>query len=425
MGVNVHFDPDKGLISTRDVGEGTVDLKSLGLAKITRALTDPVSSSDSLSGYSIGSRWYNTSSQEEFVCLDATPTAAIWTSTTSGNGLVSGDPQVTLKFQPGGTSSIYVATTWAEVVEFAATKITPWSLIVDYSLGEPRATSTFDFGSYCTFKGEGSAGGYITIADGAQIINPKGLSNFVMICESTTTAGVVLNNGQVFALTELSIVQNLAGATVPAVKVDTQYAIIEIADGSYFYRGEPSVYLMEFTVANGEHNFVTKLDSQGAGSPIPTNSILCTDINTYFYNRHDASGRIPAQSGIAGTFEYFPFDNLTYVGGTITDTQHGVRGGGTQHAVATSGAAGFMSAADKVRVDAAPQKYSANIGDGIATSIVVTHNLGTRDVQVQVYDNSSPWGPIACDAQRTSTNTVTLVFGGAPTTNQYRVVIIG
>ncbi len=420
MGIRVYFDPAKGIVSTSEPGNGSVDISTFGIPKSNSALADPTVSDDTLNGYSIGSRWYNTSSQEEFVCLDSSVGAAVWTSTTSGNGLVSGAPQVTLKFQPGGTSSIYVATTWAEVVEFAATKITPWSLIVDYSLGEPRATSTFDFGSYCTFKG-----GYITIADGVQIINPKGLSNFVMICESTTTAGVVLNNGQVFALTELSIVQNLAGATVPAVKVDTQYAIIEIADGSYFYRGEPSVYLMEFTVANGEHTFVTKLDSQGAGSPIPTNSILCTDINTYFYNRHDASGRIPAQSGIAGTFEYFPFDNLTYVGGTITDTQHGVRGGGTQHAVATSGAAGFMSAADKVRVDAAPQKYSANVGDGIATSIVVTHNLGTRDVQVQVYDNSSPWGPIACDAQRTSTNTVTLVFGGAPTTNQYRVVIIG
>jgi hypothetical protein len=40
------------------------------------------------------------------------------------------------------------------------------------------------------------------------------------------------------------------------------------------------------------------------------------------------------------------------VGVLATDAQHGVRGGGTQHAVATPSVAGFMSAADKVKLDA-------------------------------------------------------------------------
>jgi hypothetical protein len=39
------------------------------------------------------------------------------------------------------------------------------------------------------------------------------------------------------------------------------------------------------------------------------------------------------------------------IGILASDAQHGVRGGGTQHAVATSGAPGFMSAADKVKLD--------------------------------------------------------------------------
>ncbi len=43
--------------------------------------------------------------------------------------------------------------------------------------------------------------------------------------------------------------------------------------------------------------------------------------------------------------------NDVQVGILATDTQHGVRGGGTQHAVATRSAAGFMAAADKIRVD--------------------------------------------------------------------------
>lgn len=37
--------------------------------------------------------------------------------------------------------------------------------------------------------------------------------------------------------------------------------------------------------------------------------------------------------------------------GVISDAQHGTRGGGTQHAVATTSVAGFMSAADKASVN--------------------------------------------------------------------------
>jgi hypothetical protein len=42
------------------------------------------------------------------------------------------------------------------------------------------------------------------------------------------------------------------------------------------------------------------------------------------------------------------------VGVLATDTQHGSRGGGTQHAAATTSVAGFMAAADKTKLDALP-----------------------------------------------------------------------
>lgn len=45
------------------------------------------------------------------------------------------------------------------------------------------------------------------------------------------------------------------------------------------------------------------------------------------------------------------------VGVLATDAQHGVRGGGTQHAVATTLAAGFMSAADKAKLDGFASSY--------------------------------------------------------------------
>ena len=70
-------------------------------------------------------------------------------------------------------------------------------------------------------------------------------------------------------------------------------------------------------------------------------------------------------------------------------------------------------------------KYAANVGDGSNTSYTVTHNLGTKDVQVTIYDNSSPYAEVIADVQHTSTTAVTVLFSVAPTSNQYRVVVQG
>ena len=71
------------------------------------------------------------------------------------------------------------------------------------------------------------------------------------------------------------------------------------------------------------------------------------------------------------------------------------------------------------------RKYGANVGDGSATSYTITHNLGTKDVNVTVYDNSSPYAEVVVDVQHTSTTAITLLFSVAPTSNQYRVVVQG
>ena len=70
------------------------------------------------------------------------------------------------------------------------------------------------------------------------------------------------------------------------------------------------------------------------------------------------------------------------------------------------------------------KKVSADVGNGTNTSFAVTHNLGTRDIQVQVYDNAT-YDTVEVDVVRTSTNVVTVSFATAPTTNAYRVVVVG
>lgn len=68
-------------------------------------------------------------------------------------------------------------------------------------------------------------------------------------------------------------------------------------------------------------------------------------------------------------------------------------------------------------------KFSGNVGNGTLTSIPVTHGLGTKDVQVSVYEVSSG-NEVIVDITRTSDNVVTLGFAVAPTTNAYRVVVV-
>lgn len=68
--------------------------------------------------------------------------------------------------------------------------------------------------------------------------------------------------------------------------------------------------------------------------------------------------------------------NDIQVGVLATDAQHGVRGGGTQHAVAVpAGAAGFMSGADKTKIDGVAAKAAPAVfvfGNGSITSTTTT-----------------------------------------------------
>ena len=72
--------------------------------------------------------------------------------------------------------------------------------------------------------------------------------------------------------------------------------------------------------------------------------------------------------------------------------------------------------------DITSRSFAASIGDGSNTSYTVTHNLGTKDVIVQLYDTSSN-DTVFADIVRTSTSVVTVSFTSAPTTNDIRVLI--
>ena len=66
--------------------------------------------------------------------------------------------------------------------------------------------------------------------------------------------------------------------------------------------------------------------------------------------------------------------------------------------------------------------YAESIGDGTAVSYVVTHSLGTRDVQVQLYDNST-FDTVYAEVVRTDADKITITTTSAITTNGVRVLI--
>lgn len=114
------------------------------------------------------------------------------------------------------------------------------------------------------------------------------------------------------------------------------------------------------------------------------------------------------------------------LGGGITYTQgNGILISGTT--VSAKGGVGIVVDATGIRVDRSlvPVKYAANVPSG-STSCVLTHNLGSSDVVCQLFDMSgSKPQVIVGEFQITDTNTVTAVFSTAPTSGQYRAVILG
>ena len=104
----------------------------------------------------------------------------------------------------------------------------------------------------------------------------------------------------------------------------------------------------------------------------------------------------------------------TITSGTWTATDIGVSHGGTGASTASAARAnlGVM------------EKVTATIGDGSATSYAITHNRSTTDVMVQVYDASSN-DTVFANVTRNSTSQVTVSFASAPSTNAYKVVVIG
>ena len=114
-------------------------------------------------------------------------------------------------------------------------------------------------------------------------------------------------------------------------------------------------------------------------------------------------------------------DGSTYVNIAVPDSSTTVKG-----IVELATEAESLAGTDTVRAvtpaGLAARSWSGSIGDGSTTAITVTHSLGTRDVIIQLYDNST-YDTVYADVVRTTTNTATITFATAPASNDIRVLV--
>ena len=84
----------------------------------------------------------------------------------------------------------------------------------------------------------------------------------------------------------------------------------------------------------------------------------------------------------------------------------------------------FGAVAGTLQTKTVAVMHTQQIGDGAATSIVVTHNLNNQYAAVHVHDTTTG-EEVFPDITAKAANTATLGFAVAPTSNQYTVTVIG
>ena len=156
----------------------------------------------------------------------------------------------------------------------------------------------------------------------------------------------------------------------PGGDEDLRVDITTISDGQHGARGGGTLHALASVGLAGFMSAADKviLDGLASGS-VPSTRLLTAGAGL------TGGGDLSADrtfNVIAADASIVVNANDLRVGVLQTDAMHGARGGGTQHAAATVAVAGFMSAADKVKLD------------GIATGATVD----TKEVQVSANDTT-------------------------------------
>ena len=204
-----------------------------------------------------------------------------------------------------------------------------------------------------------------------------------------------------------------------AVRADDANVSSEVTAGFFTFVEEGTLY--------GNTGWVLTTDN-----PITLGSTALT------FTQFSGTGTFTAGSGLTLNGTEFSVDvtpssgnsSLTNTGGAVevkVNTSDGLEV--TASGLGINNGTGLTFSSGALVFDTAngygTRKLAFNVGDGTAVSYSVTHSLATRDVSVHVYENASPYAQVEADVEHTDSNNLTIKFAVAPTSNQYRVVVVG
>jgi len=84
----------------------------------------------------------------------------------------------------------------------------------------------------------------------------------------------------------------------------------------------------------------------------------------------------------------------------------------------------FVTDTEKSSWNVKTGKYVANIGNGVATEFTLTHNLGTKDLAIGI-EEVATGEMVITDIQKIDTNRIKVLFATAPSSNQFRITVVG
>ena len=293
------------------------------------ASTDPTATDDSASDYAVGSRWINTTADTEWVCLDATAAAAVWTETTqTGGGGVPTSRILTAGAGLTGGGDLTVDRTFDVVgnadgsITVNANDIQVGILATDAQHGS-RGGGTQHANAIAA-----GAAGFMTGADKSKL---DGVATGATATPLTATAPVAVTKATA-----------AVGVSTEAARQDHKHDISTAApSGTAVQIGNSAAEGSATSLARSDHTHTV-----ASGSPVSVGT-----------------------ANSAGAATTFARSDHVHA--------HGNQTVGTLHATATTSVAGFMSAADKTKFDALPTLAEARWKQTVRVATTANGTLAT------------------------------------------------
>jgi hypothetical protein len=236
------------------------------------------------------------------------------------------------------------------------------------------------------------AGTSITVAGEDATTTNKGVASFADADFTVTAGAVTIKNVNLATQTTGNYIATIAGT-------DNEITV----SGSGSENSAVTIGLPDNVTISGDLLVGGDLNVTGTVNSVNTTQVNIVDnkinLNTDFTGAPVADAGLRVERGDSADVEILW--NETNDNWTLTNN------GTNYHAIVRK------FASDITTTESAPFTF------------VATHNLGTRDVTVQVFATASPYNQIECDVDHTSTSVVTLTFAAQPTAGAYRVVITG